>query len=502
MSEIKYDAVIIGAGVAGLFSAFVLSQQGKKVLVIEKQPIPGGYATTFSRKGFVFESSIHSIGALSEGGEIRAFLEENGLASRVEFIELKNFSRIIYPGHDFTVNFSQGDFMRFLKAEFPEEAGNIERFFRHTDRFYAQFKKFTESRLHMLLNAILLPFIYRDLLKELNRPVSELLGRYFKDARLKSVISDIWRFLGLPPSRLSSLYFLIVLESYYFIPTSCVKGGVSRIFEEMEARIKKTGSEFKFNTGIIKILTENKKVRAVLTDKGEEIKTRAVISNANPIDTLTKLLDNHAVARGYDKKLSSLEKSISGVQVYLGLDVPAKNLGMGYQILSVNTTYDHDLSFKYCLAGDYDNCGLEVVDHARIDPSLVPAGKGCLYIMTFDAYSNWKGLSKEEYQRKKQEIGRKLILRSEKYLPGLSRHIEVMEVATPLTMERYSLSPEGAIYGFAQTVKQAGMFRLDQETGIDGLFLAGAWTRPGHGFHGCFVSGLDAAELAIKFMKE
>jgi prolycopene isomerase len=76
-----------------------------------------------------------------------------------------------------------------------------------------------------------------------------------------------------------------------------------------------------------------------------------------------------------------------------------------------------------------------------------------------------------------------------------------MEVATPRTMHRYTLSPEGAIYGFSQTVNQAALMRLSQETRIKGLFLAGAWTRPGGGVHGCFISGIEAAELALKFLR-
>jgi prolycopene isomerase len=92
-------------------------------------------------------------------------------------------------------------------------------------------------------------------------------------------------------------------------------------------------------------------------------------------------------------------------------------------------------------------------------------------------------------------------VRAEKYLPGLSKYIEVIEAATPRTMSRFSASPEGAIYGFAQTPKQSGINRLSQETKVKGLFLTGAWTRPGGGIHACFISGIDAADLALKYLK-
>jgi prolycopene isomerase len=141
-----------------------------------------------------------------------------------------------------------------------------------------------------------------------------------------------------------------------------------------------------------------------------------------------------------------------------------------------------------------------LVDHAEIDPTLTPKGKGSLMIMVLDNYSRWKDFQGESYKQKKEEVSRKLIQRAEKYLPGLTKNIEVMELATPKTMQRFTLSPEGAIYGFAQTVLQSSINRLKQETAIHGLFLAGAWTYPGHGIHGCFVSGMIAADLASKFL--
>ena len=175
---------------------------------------------------------------------------------------------------------------------------------------------------------------------------------------------------------------------------------------------------------------------------------------------------------------------------------------MQQHILFINTTYSHEDAFNSCINGDYDNCSFSVVDHAQIDPTLVPEGRGSLMIMTLDSYENWKGLSGDDYKRKKTEIADKLIRRLERYLPDLRKYIEVMEVATPKAISRFGLSPEGAIYGFSQRPGQSGINRLSQETKIKGLFLAGAWTRPGAGVHGCVVSGLDAADLVLKLLRK
>jgi len=498
----KYDAIIIGAGAAGLTCALKLSAEGKRVLVLERQIIPGGYATTFTRKGFTFESSIHCVDGLEEGGQVRDFLEETGVAQGIEFIQLNSFARIIYPEHDFILDFNRDNFVTILQEKFPQEKNNIKKLFCFFDDFYAQFDRWSASGMPGALKIILGPVIYPKFLKTSFYTIKQLLDGYLKDEELKAVLTDIWRFMGLAPSRVSALYFLLVFRGYYYNHNFSIKGGFDQIFQHMVKKIEENGSRVIFNTTVTKIISDKSgRVHSVLTDKNEEFQANAVISNANAIDTLTRILDNELIKGQYFSKISSLEKSISATQLYLGLSIPAKELGMNNFMFSINPTYNHDDNFSYSIAGDYDKCSLELMDHAQVDPSLVPEGKGSLTIMTLDSYSNWNNLNDKEYAKKKGEVTAKFILRAQKYLPELSRHVVIAELATPKTMERYTLSPEGAIYGFAQTVGQSGIKRLSQETKIKGLFLAGAWTRPGAGVHACFISGLSAAELALKFLR-
>ena len=196
-----------------------------------------------------------------------------------------------------------------------------------------------------------------------------------------------------------------------------------------------------------------------------------------------------------------MEKSVSAVTLYLGLDVSAKTLGMDCPLMSINESYDHDESFQRSVIGDYQKCNLALIDHAQLDPGLAPGGKSAISVMTLDSYTNWQGLTPQEYEKKKQRVGQIIISRLDKYISGISRHVEVLEVGTPLTMERFASLPQGAVYGYGQTVAQSSINRLSQETRIKGLFLAGAWTKPGCGVHGCVVSGKDAADLALKFLK-
>ncbi|MFA5271758.1 MAG: NAD(P)/FAD-dependent oxidoreductase [Candidatus Omnitrophota bacterium] len=496
-----YDTIIIGAGVGGLACALKLSSCGKKVLLLERQPIPGGCATTFTRKGFTFEASMHCVNSLGEGLELRNFLEDLGVDKKVNFIKLASFCRTIYPEHDFVVDFSQDIFFNYLKEQFPAERDNLEKLISSITKFYKQFDGFCISKLPSVLQLLISPFFYPDIIKISSLSACEFLDKYIKDKKLKSLISDLWKFVGVPPSRLSALYLLVILRGYCFDKTCYVQGGYMQLFKAIVDKIRANGSEVRYNTFVAKILIEKNRVKGVVTDKKEEITANSVISNANAPLTLGEMIDNVSLKENYKKQIARLEKSISVFQVYLGLSVSPKSLGMKSFMLSINNGYDHDESFDCSIRGDYDNCIIEAVDHSQLDPSLAPQGKGTLLIMTLDSYDNWKDLTGTAYQEKKKQLAQKLIERCEKYLPGLSKHIEIMEVATPNTMYRYTLTPEGAIYGFAHTVMQSGIFRLDQKTKIKGLYLAGAWTRPGAGVHACFISGLDAAELTLKYLR-
>ena len=55
----KYDTIVIGGGIAGLSSAAYLAKAGKKVAVFEQHKKPGGYYTSFTRKGVIFDISAH-----------------------------------------------------------------------------------------------------------------------------------------------------------------------------------------------------------------------------------------------------------------------------------------------------------------------------------------------------------------------------------------------------------------------------------------------------------
>ena len=75
----NFDIVIIGSGLGGLLCANILSKQGFKVAVLEKNTVPGGCLQTFKRKNVVFDTGIHYVGSFDEGQRMHKFYKYLGL---------------------------------------------------------------------------------------------------------------------------------------------------------------------------------------------------------------------------------------------------------------------------------------------------------------------------------------------------------------------------------------------------------------------------------------
>jgi len=115
-----------------------------------------------------------------------------------------------------------------------------------------------------------------------------------------------------------------------------------------------------------------------------------------------------------------------------------------------------------------------------------------------DYISDWDTLTKEQYKEKKKLAAQTLIDRLNKHIPGIKDEIEYYEVATPTTIRRYTLNPQGTAYGYAQIPSQAGRKRMKIQSPVPNLFFASAWTEPGHGFTGAILSGNWCAEDILR----
>jgi all-trans-retinol 13,14-reductase len=168
--------------------------------------------------------------------------------------------------------------------------------------------------------------------------------------------------------------------------------------------------------------------------------------------------------------------------------------------------YDAESSYRNALQADVENGGIYVTLYDNIYDGYSPAGKNTVNLMTLQGYDHWERFAKDyhagekrEYRKEKERMAEVLIRKAERVLlPGLSSAIEVKEIGTPLTNVRYTGHHRGAIYGWDQTVNNSGSMRVGHGTPVKNLYLAGAWSRPGHGYGAVIPSGLECFREIMK----
>jgi phytoene dehydrogenase-like protein len=136
---------------------------------------------------------------------------------------------------------------------------------------------------------------------------------------------------------------------------------------------------------------------------------------------------------------------------------------------------------------------LTLVDYGQVDSRLTPDGKSVATCTIIDHIDNWEHLDPKAYAERKESVSQEVLTALEKHMPGIRNAVEYYEAATPLTMRRYTLNPDGCIYGYAQINSQIGPRRPDIFSRIPGLYFASAWSKPGGGITPAAKCGYTAA---------
>jgi len=500
----NYPTVIIGSGLGGLCCGAYLSRFGIPVTVVEQHYIPGGYATSFDRGKFSFEVSLH--GTSIHNNAIARILKDLGVLEKLQLLELPEFYYIKTKNLDISVPQRDPEaFIRLLAQHFPTEKDGIRGFIQQMIGIAEEVDKLHRKRGRFF--KYIFPVQYRKMWKIRNKTLADLLNDYVKDSVLKDVLSFNWGYYGLPPSKLSGFYYAVAVGeylkngSYYIKPRSQELSNV--LAQTVETST--SGGKMLYGTSVEKILVKDGAVNGVLISGGKVLPARAVVSNASALTTLKEMLPKGVLSADYLKKLEDYRPSMSTFIVWLGLNKALRGKIKGYSIPVPSGRGPED-DYQSCLKGEVDKVSFGVTIYDNLFEGYSKPGTSNLMLLFLCGYEPWRKFEadyragrKKEYYKEKERWTNILIRRAEeKVVPGLSSMIEVKDSATPLTNWRFTRNPEGAIYGFEQSMNNAYMNRIDNRTPIKGLYLASAWGNPGGGYGGVLRSG----EITFGMMME
>ncbi len=502
------DVVVIGAGGGGLSAAAALAKGGLEVAVLEQSYKVGGCAATFNRAGYRFEASLHGFDGLNpDTGMNVKLLQDLGILDRLEPVHCDPMYQAVYPDFSYDIPADVEAYRDLLKQEFPAEAEGID----------ALFDEMID--LNRILSAVLaaqaegkpIPddVSVEDLTKlqgYMALTLTDVVSKFLTDPRLIALWTQLAGFAGGSPDDVAGLFFIAMWNSYHIGGYYYFEGGSQSVPDALAEVVQENGGQILTSSRASRIDLKEGKVTRVRTEDGRCFDTRYVVSNANAPDTLLKMVGKENLPAEYVEKLDSMTVGLSAFVIYLGVDQDYSDYFPGTHGIMINDGYDTVDFFEAVSDCAPERTAFAISNYTVSDPGNAPPGKNAIVIVSqlgYDCGQEWKAnLPYEEYKALKEDLARQYIERAEVYLPGLSEHIEVMEVATPRTVQAFTLNPRGSIFGWDNTVAQSMMGRLPQQTPITNLYLAGAWTFPGGGQSAVLISGATAARTILALEKE
>jgi len=500
----KYDVIVIGAGLGGLCAAFEAFRRGKNVLLVEQHNLPGGFATSFTRGRFEFETSLHELAGFRSDPEKDSalrYLKEDAELD-IEFLPVPEAYRLILTdkGIDAALPFGVEEFIGAIEELVPGSRPAV--------RSYMDLcREVQESFLYLSRNRNSLN--YRDFIKNHKQFISfgpatmdEAAERLNLPEQVREILYPYWCYLGVPSDRSSFPIWASLLSAYISTGAAIPKMRSHEIAAAFTEKIRESGGETLFNTRVEKILVRRGRAAGIETASGRRFDADAIITNASPTQVFNSLVHPRTeVPAEARQNIRSRKHGFSMFVVYLGLDRSPEELGLKEYSYFIAPHMETDRLYR----GTFDLESDEILQAAvclnAANPDCSPPGTTILSLTAGYRAEAWEQVREEDYFRTKNRIAGKLIRQFEQATgTKIQNSIEEIEVATPQTFARYTDTYNGVVYGYEPEPWDSVIPRAvseKRETYIQGLQFCGGFSSRCHGYGSSILSGRAAAERTL-----
>jgi phytoene dehydrogenase-like protein len=462
--------IIIGSGMGGLATGIYGQCYRFNTTIFEAHHRPGGQCTSWTRKGYTFDACIHHLGAGSSSSKFSEFWREVGVLP-CEMVATNEVASAVTPeGTYFHDYYDLEKLESHLKQLSPQDAALIDEYisgidgFLEDDRFSNVVVGSFWEKLSFLPTAVKLRKTFKYSLGTF--------GERFKHPLLRRAFPLLHASLEQFP-----LFMHLVKHAYALKgDLAWPRGGSSTVAENMTARYLELGGTIHYRQKVVRILTDDGRACGVELEDGTQHKADFVVSNADGRKTIMQMLSGEY---GDDKTAKYCEPNPDdlvpwSVTVFLGVD---------RDLSSYPSTLIMFLEEPEVIGG-------HACDHLHMqiygfDTSMAPAGKGVIKVELFTRPSYFSKLhdNRAAYQAEKERIADQVIALLEHQFPGLREDIEVIDVTTLHTWERfmggtqgYNNFPNKVIVGEESVI--GAILGLNQRftlPGLEGFFFAGSW---------------------------
>lgn len=491
MASEQYDIVIIGSGLGGLACATMLSMEGYKVCLLERNKQIGGTLQTYVRNRVIFDSGVHYVGGLDEGQNLHQLFKYMGVVHKFKLqkLDMDGFDTIRFAGDPVVYKYAQGydNFINTLSEVFPEERTNIQKY---CDFIREVCAKFPLYNLQMGGGF--------EKIDVLGIDTQTYVESVTSNKKLQNVLVANNLLYAGEPYR-TPFYVHALITNHYIESSYRFVDGGSQIARYLYKEIVSRGGVFHKRVNVTKLVEENGLITYAESDDGQKFYGKQFISNVHPHMTMEMVVSDK-IKKAYRHRLQNLDNTVSAFSVNIVLKKKSFKYG----------------NYNYYYMDNDDAWGATkyTAENWPLGFALYwsPTSKDAVYadgitLITYMKYSDVKKWANtfntvaeeedrgEDYAEFKRIHAEKLIDFAVTKFPELRDAIESYYAATPLTLRDYMGTADGSLYGYAKDHKDPLRTFISPRTKIPNLFLTGQNINL-HGVLGVTVSSvLTCAEI-------
>ena len=476
------EAVIIGAGMGGLFCGALLARRGVRAAVLEKNNSIGGGLQTFARGGEVYETGMHVAGGFNEGGILNSLCRYLGIMDRLRVRPADMMLSVTYAdsGRTYDLPAGRDAFIGYLTDKFPAQKDNIRRY------VDAVFRVSHEEKLFYLesMSGV------NDHSDEFFMPADAFIAKYISDPELRAVLASVNPlYAGIPGH--SPAYIHIMISALFMDSPCWFEGGSAQLADALKEVIEAAGGRVLTHCEVASVRVRDLNVECVTDKNGREYRADWYISDIHPA-SLFPLIEGKAFTSGYRARIESIPDTASAFKVFLRLK-PGTVRFPGHPVSIVDSM---------------DNAW----NMAQYDSTAWPHGVNCFFgegrdgfashltaycLMDFDEVRQWEntrtGHRGEAYEAWKKERTERVLDLVEKRFPGIRECADEIFASSPLTFRDWMGTRRAGAYGLFKDSTDIATSLIPIRTKVKNLLLTGQNVNM-HGIGGVPMTAIETIQ--------
>ncbi len=480
---------IIGGGLGGLFCGAILAKEGIEVTVVEKNATIGGGLQSFTRFGTWFDTGMHVIGGMREGGNIRRVCNYLGILDKISIMDVDDFcSDSLYLSEDkawYNIAMGKEGFVNSLASYFPRERESLSRY---VDDIFAITNEIDLFNLRPSKENIV---VHSNIFSQY---ADDFIAQYFTTPKLCSLVAYQNPLYG-GRGQQTPAFVHATISALCIEGSSRFVGRSSKFADVLADVILQHGGTIVKGDGVRRIKVENRHITGIETTKGCELTADTYISSIHPC-AMINILDKGALPKAYCSRLESVPNSYSVFSLYIKLKpgtFPYINHSE-YYTTRYSDIWNFGRTDKPWPLGFLFMTPPEPNQGVYAQKVLITAP------MSYEYVRKWEGTKTghrgEDYVRWKEERTEELLTQIEEMHPQFRECIEAINASSPLSIRDFYGAKEGGISGFSKDAKNLILSHVPVATKIDNLFLTGQNVNL-HGFCGVALTAISTTEALL-----